>query len=54
MLHELPPFIEMEVARLSVNLKVTVEGHPVEGTVFLRKDTKYWMALALKKIMTQM
>lgn len=33
---ELPPTIEMEVAWLSVNFKVTVEGHhPVEGTVLL-------------------
>lgn len=33
---ELPPTIEMEVAWLFVNFKVTVEGHhPVEGTVSL-------------------
>lgn len=32
---ELPPTIEMEVAWLSIHFKVTVEGHPVEGTVSL-------------------
>lgn len=48
MLLELPSTIKVEVARLPVNSKVTVEGHPVEGTIFIKEGHKVLDGIVIK------
>lgn len=49
MLLELPSTIKVEVARLSVNLKVTVEGHLLEGTIFMKEEHKILGGISIKQ-----
>lgn len=49
MLLELASTIEMKVARLSVNLKVTEEGHPVQGTIFIKEGHKVVDGIGIKQ-----